>query len=76
MSTEERIKQDFAKWIESMPKPNEYNRMYGHHLTSFKAGALSERNKTIDEALKMIDDVKTRSLDKHGLIQFLQSLKV
>ncbi|HEX6168253.1 MAG TPA: hypothetical protein VFZ33_01075 [Chitinophagaceae bacterium] len=77
MSTEERIKEDFAQWVEAIPKPNEYNRMYGHHLTSFKAGALSERNKVIEEVKEVINKNRAFGLiDANGIIETLESLKV
>ncbi len=33
------VRLEFDKFIEKMGKPSEYNRMYGHHLRSFREGA-------------------------------------
>jgi hypothetical protein len=66
---EERIKA-FNSWLDKMPKPNEWNRMYGHHFKSFEAGREHERtlaNSQLSEKQKTIDSLERWKKDYFSL---------
>lgn len=68
MEKKEELRELFEIWLKQMPVPNEYNRMYGHHFTSFGAGynacldskdkeiaTLTAKLKAVEEVIKFID---------------------
>lgn len=63
MTTEqmETLRKEFDEWLKQFEKPNEYNRMYGHHFNSFKAGyscansKLQQSEAKLEAARKVID---------------------